>query len=371
MTLQNIITKFQHALDDTIPTKDKKFIIADHQRNSNCWSLKNKKKLINSIKRNFPIPSILVGSIINETQQTLEDGLQRLMAILLFLTGQISDEDEKMFKDYSPMEQANFYTYQITVTEYGGATLDERIEIFHRFQLAVPLKLGELLHAHSITPLISYVKKTLMTPGMGLFDRATAVWGRRKDLRQDPRRTELVKAAAMVAGIIYGPDYVSKKDDSFFDKRILTREFDENLVTRDLERIFEIYEMVQERAIVNMTWLKKQFCPSMFNGYIIYSMHHLTVENRGEFKPHSMKDEDWNILRDQWVDFMFNLRIQSEQNSKNMDLYLKESLHASVGNTRSWTLARWRNGYLTVFEPEHLKEEVEEDDEDEDEDEDE
>jgi len=347
MTVEHLCEEIRAALDPSIPVAEKPLVIPDHQRHAGVWPLSRQQKFITSVHLNHPIPSILMGSINKETTRSLEDGLQRLKTLLEFQQNAIMDSEDRYFKDYNAKEQSDFLNYGVTVVKYSGADADARIQIFDNHQNGSPLKEGERLYAHSATRLVSFTIRTLLTPGQGLYDRFTHVWGPRggeKDKKN--RRKDLHHAVALIVGIAFGPQFLTKKYDVIIDNRLLTLEFDETLVLKALMRLLEVYERLQEACPCPPAWLNKQLDAGQMSGYIVYSMYHASTETLND-------DSEWAPIKEEWIRFLTGVRRDAGQKSKNMNKILMRSLHRDVGKARVWTLQRWQLGYLRVFDPEN------------------
>ena len=352
MSVDHLCQEINDALDKTIPESEKSLIIPDHQRYAGVWPISRKKKFITSIHLNHPIPSILMGSIKKETRRTLEDGLQRLNTLLEFYQNSITDIDGRYFNDYNEKEKSDFLNYNITVVKYSGASEEARIQIFDNHQNGSPLKEGERLYAHSRSPLVSFTIQTLLTPGSGLYNRFLSVWGARggeKDKKN--RRKDLHQAVALLAGIVHGPQFLTKKYDVMIDENLLTKEFDEKMAQQALMRLLEIYETLQLQCPCPHYWLYKQFDAGQMSGYIVYSMYYHTDDTDNAVYIHN--DSIWEPIKKKWIEFLTNVRRDAGQKSKNMNKILERDLHKDVGKARVWTLQRWHLGYLRVFDPDH------------------
>jgi hypothetical protein len=345
MTVEHLCEEIRAALDPCIT--EKSLIIPDHQRHAGVWPLSRQQKFITSIHLNHPIPSILMGSIKKETTRSLEDGLQRLKTLLEFRQNTISDTNGRHFNDYNAKEQSDFLNYSVTVVKYSGASEEARIQIFDNHQNGSPLKEGERLYAHSATRLVNFTIQMLLTPGRGLYDRFTYVWGPRggeKDKKN--RRKDLHQAVALVAGIAHGPQFLTKKYDIIIDNQLLTRDFDDELVQKALTRLLEVYERIQDLCPCSTSWLNKQFDVGQMSGYIVYSMYHASLD------PLRLNDDsEWEPIKGEWIRFMTEVRRDAGQKTKNMNKVLEKSIHKDVGKARVWTLQRWQYGYLRVFDP--------------------
>jgi hypothetical protein len=347
MDIESLCDDIKMALDPSIDDSGKTLIIPEHQRHAGVWPLIRQKQLISSVRKNHPIPSILMGSLKGEVALSLEDGLQRLNTFLKFYKNELSDAEGNYFKDYTPTDQAYFCRYSITVEKYSGADHEARIEIFDNRQNGSPLTSGERLYAHSCTRLVSYTINMLLTSGKGLYGRFTNVWGYRGgDEDKKNRRKDLLEAVALVAGIAHGPAFLTKKYDIL--RTLLTKEFDENLTTNALERLLEVYEQAQINCKCHHPWLKKQYDVGLFSGYIVYSMYHASLPLH-----RIAEDDEWEPIKEEWIRFITSVRTESEMKIKNMYRILEDSLHRDMGAARAWTLSRWEKGYLRVFDSEN------------------
>ncbi|UYF96572.1 DUF262 domain-containing protein [Rhodococcus aetherivorans] len=118
------------------------------------WTLDEKRELIQSIRKNYPIPSILVAEIPGN-QYEIIDGLQRLFSIFSFIENAYSTKDELFFdieefpsaksrsetKPFSDIgtgakisraEVVNIIGYNVPISILRGASDDEIDEVFRR-----------------------------------------------------------------------------------------------------------------------------------------------------------------------------------------------------------------------------------------------
>lgn len=363
--------------------------IPPHQRDY-CWTYPQENKFILSTLQGYPIPSILINASYNDNvKPTLEDGRQRLTALSKFRKdafpcGKEKDPSERRFySQLTERERERFDDERIIVITFYNATQEQRIEIFDWHQNGAPLTPGERYHAHQSTPLIQFVKETLMTPGSGLHDRASDIWGVRGDFpnvkSKDKRRKWLQSAVALIVGLTYGPKYMNKNyqtviDNGFMTHPSLTNE-KKNAVLEDIKRILDIYETVQHiRPVTGTTWTNKHWDIGNFTGYIIYS---LSVLDREQFNlilresdnsksnydddgysPNSLASEpdEWNRLKEGWVNYIVHIRKVVQENPKRTFTTILDSYHHSdLSKARNWTLDRWENGYKRIFHPEEIR----------------
>lgn len=332
--------------------------IPDHQREY-CWTNPMPERFIETIMRGYPCPAIITCKGRTDLKPTLEDGRQRINTASNFKNNLFTYAG-KFFKDLSEREQDWFDNYSMMTINYTNATPDDKIQIFDWFQNGKPLSTGERYHAHSSTFLVKYVKDTLFTPGMGLHDRAIPIWGPRNV--NDKRRKWLQSAVALVVGLAHGMGHMTKKYEYMIcdSHRFLTKEFDTAGVTKDLERILEIFETADQHIRVNK-WQNTHWDAGNFVGYIAYSLSHKARINHptdeptkfddGFHKPNSIVRYagEWERLKTGWVNYI--CRVRRESASSTLKLTLSSVLHRDLSSARSWSLNRWKYGYLRLFEP--------------------
>ena len=338
--------------------------IPEHQREY-CWISPKPERFIESIMRGYPCPAVITCQSRTDPMPTLEDGRQRITTASNFKKNLFTYAG-KFYKDLTEREQDWFDNYQMMVIKYANATHEDRIQIFDWFQNGVQLSGGERYHAHSASFLIKYVKDTLFTPGMGLHDRAIPIWGARNG--NDKRRKWLQSAVGLVVGLAHGMTHMTKKYDYISEThKFLTKEFDRDAVTLDLERILEIFE--EADTIQKVTgWKNTHWDAGNFVGYIAYSLSHKARFHHqfdspikfddGVHKPNSIArfPGEWERLKTGWVTYICKVRRACA--SMSLRDALSSGLHDKRSAARFWELSRWRNGYLRVFEPNSILEAV-------------
>jgi hypothetical protein len=343
-----------------------KMQVAEHQRNTSVWTDDQRSKFIDSVKQRMPFPTIL---LFEDDKQVLwlEDGLQRITTMDMFAKDKFQDREGQKFSTWSEVERQKFEDYRAPVIIYTGATKEQQVEIFDRFQNGSPLKPGERLHSLSYTPLVTFTRKMFYdhvneagerVPGV-FSERASRVWGPTKIGNADKRYDELLKLTALINGAAHGFEGpgggISKK---WTDLRTnLFTPIDENVTIQVLDQLFTIYEI----ASGNDTTLKRADAKKIqnaqrnignFTGPIVYSLKTYHTE--------------WKNLRTGWIDALKEYR--SDQSY--LDPANKDSLHYGLSSARSWNKKRWINAYKNVFgldtESGSCEDEDEEDDEDDD-----
>ena len=303
-------------------------VIPIHQRNGNVWNDTTRKNFIDTIMNGYPIPSLLIhkdGSI-----NSLEDGLQRITTLKRFKNDEFSDNHGKKYSDWGVGQQQHFKNYPLPLVKFRNATLEQRIEIFDRFQNGSPLRVGERLHSLSYTPLIQFTIDTLRTPGVGLTDLFTSIWGPIKSGSNDKRFNDLAAYVAVVNGAAHGFDDASggitKKYESL--RTNLTKQINRNETLAVLNELASIYQEADTiRHVAGRANLTVQRNTGNFNGCIIYSLKKCR--------------NDWPIIRAGWVKFIVEYR--------NNNALLDTKLHSGLSKARSWNIRRWKNACHNIF----------------------
>ena len=367
--------------------KDNRLAIPAHQREY-CWKLDKQEKFIESILKGYPIPSILMSATRTDSKRSLEDGRQRITTAMRYRADLFTCCGKK-FSELTGREQDRFDDERVVVITFIGATPADRIQIFDWHQNGAPLSTGERYHAHQETsPLLTFVKKMLMTPGEGLHDRAALVWGVRGDTpgqeSKDTRRKWLQNAVAMVIGLAFGPAHANKNYDYVVSKGFMTDEFGPLLqsdVKKDIERILDIYESVERvQKMKKKNWHNRQWDLGNFTGYIMYSLSQMmrsghdymqtdiSAEHRvkfddGGYSPNSLEGEpeEWDRIKSTWVTYLVKVRreVEAHPRKKLTSILLgatvrdgvvrNEGLHGGVSAARNWRLERWEDGYNRLF----------------------
>lgn len=370
--------------------------IPPHQREF-CWDLGRQRKFIQSILKGYPIPSILLSKeALSDPMHILEDGRQRITTVSrfhknLFAVAFDKNGEELTYSQLSTDDRARIDHETIVAWTFCNATPLDRIEIFDWHQNGAPLSSGERYHAQYASALVSFVKKNLMTIGAGYHDRAATIWGIRGDPAEPPegyvsadkRRRWLVSAVALTLGLAYGPANANMNYENGRELIVVPiSPAKEAAMKRDLERIFEVYEVVQTRLTAKKPkkWLNAYWDIGNFTGYILYSLsiiarkaHLLTQKNlplgqkkvdfekSGVYQPDSLRDKptEWAYLKEGWVNYIVSVRlkINTTPNQKIKNELLK-CIHKGVPTCRNWSLERWDDGYRRIFHPESFSNQV-------------
>jgi hypothetical protein len=331
-----------NALKLVTDVKSKVIIIPKHQRNNDCWSKEKRKRFIDTILKGYPTAGILLRKKCG--QMSLEDGLQRITAVSLFMDDafpvEIILEGKKFNKKYSelPLDiQEKINAYQFSGMEYEGGTDEDAIEIFDRHQNGMPLSLGERMNAIQHLKLngaVATATRLLLTPGQGLYDRMSGVWG--KINPKTNRYKGLVNATMLVITIAFGE--TTRRMDDFTEiagKKYLYKDMPYGIDDVILDKIgwlISINEEVERRnhmGTKKKTMCNKQWDMGTFNAYILWSLKTFPEERERLFNG--------------WVAYLVAWRSEPELISK---------LNAAeiVGAARTWSDARWQAGYMSVFD---------------------
>jgi hypothetical protein len=179
---------------------------------------------------------------------------------------------------------------------------------------------------HALTarsPVIRFAKRTLLTAGTGLHDRAIPSWGARNG--KDDKRKTLENAVVLCCSAAFGE--TTRKWNEILTKELLTIPFNETEAVDVLMKLLTVYESVSAvpaGAVVR----NKQWSLSNFSPYIVWSIR----EFPGEFPR----------LLQGWKQFLAEVRGDPKK---------MEVLKADVGAARGWSTERWKRGYRRVFDP--------------------
>jgi hypothetical protein len=313
--------------------------IPPHQREF-VWPSSAMERLVRSVLRGLPIPDILLRRRVTEdgrTVTTLEDGRQRLTSLQKYMNNEFR-VDGQLFRELEVIAQMTIRLYIIGTTTYEDATDDEAVEIFNNQQNGVPLSVGEKLWSlQAISPVVRFALRELLTPGQGFYDRTVPFWGER-----DPRGARdknLLTAVALVAGIAFGSEYISRKWKDLYE--IAPRAFNEDIVRGHLENLVLIFEHLHDTCPVTTKLQRNKYWdPANFTAYIAHSLT-LTTEKESVLSIPSA-----NETVDVWYEFLVEQRAHPEI------LRQRLRIDADSGDARQWEWNRWHSGWKRLFHPE-------------------
>jgi len=315
---------------------NKSIKIPDHQRKQTVWNEYKRQLFIDSCRKGWPFPSILLYED-DEKQEFLEDGLQRLTALSDFIDDKFTDLDGDKYSKWSDVEKCKFELRQLAIIRYSGATDDERIDIFDRFQNGQPLNTGERLHSREINggELVKFTTemlfKTKKTDGK-YFNRAQNVWGKFK-YDKDKRYNELTNTVALMNGIVHGWNEPSSGITTKYEDLLKTLKLPITETMRDeaeklLVKLLSIYEDVdKKKPPINHEHKAVQKKLGNFTGAIVYSL--------------KTYPDEWERIHSGWVNFIVSYR----ENKSLLDTKIK--CHEKAD--RLWSEDRWNTIYMSVF----------------------
>lgn len=305
--------------------------IPPHQREF-CWPQKKQQLFIDTVQANMPTNSILLRKDRNYEHESLEDGRQRLTTLRDYMAPDslVIDKEGRLFKDLPRLLQRQMEMYSFSVIRYSNATDEQAVDIFNRAQNGQPLTMGQRMYALTgISPIVKFAKKTLLTAGIGLHDRATAVWGARNG--KDPKRTIFRDAVILAMSAVFG--MTTKKWDEIEEKKFLSSAISheqEVYAIGLLTELIEIYEKTDVEAPVRgKSMLNRQWSLSNFSPYILWSLRKYPAEHE-------------RVIAG-WVAWLVKYRGD--------DSLLNCELKCDVSQARSWNNDRWKFGYLRIFDP--------------------
>ena len=336
-------------------------MIPDHQRKY-VWDAKQEAQFIDSIMTSMPISNGILIFIDEAGRMWIEDGQSRLRCLQRFFSGAIgwTPQDRPgavplMYADFTEEQREMFNEVHTHLTEYRGATIRERIEIFARNNTGGrPLRIGELLHSHSgVSHLIQIAKRWFFADASPFRGRMSAVWGEHlesSDKQGESRYQNLVVAVAITAAIL--SRNINNLSNKYADlKPLLHVEYSPEEADAGaliLDRLLRIYESVSAIEAVpngsNGKQLRKtQWDAGSFSGYILCAILHPDVVA-------AIPDIDRAF-----VDELVEHRRRRSEFHKNKDKeVLKRTFHNGVSAARSWNRDRWVAGITYVFLPDEV-----------------
>ena len=330
-------------------------MIPPHQREY-VWDAKQETLFIDSIMTNMPISNGVLIFIDDEGCPWIEDGQNRLWCLIRFFRGDFAwispGGAPVMYADFNEDQRDMFKDVQVFLTEYRGATIKERIEIFARNNTGGrPLSVGELLHSHSsVSSLIQIAKRWFFSETSPFRQRMTAVWGEHVEYSAkdgESRYQNLTIAVAIAAAILAkNINNLSKKYADL--KPLLHVEYTDEQADAGaliLDRLLRVYESASAiEAIPNGSngkqLRKTQWDAGSFTGYILCAILHPDVVE-------AIPDIDRAFV-DELVE---HRRRRSDFRTNKDKEVLKLTFHHGASAARSWNRDRWVCGIKYVFLP--------------------
>jgi len=337
------VTKTLRELVDSLTSET--IAIPPHQREF-CWTLPKSQRFISTVMTGLPTMTILMREDRTSDVPFLEDGCQRLTTMKKFLNDEIptganlddlpADQRGKLFSELPVSVQRQIECYKMVVIKYKNATIGQAIEIFDRFNNGMPLSPGERYNSLTqISPVITFAKELLLTPGSGMHDEMIPIWGARSG--PDPRYSKLKNAVAMMMGLAFGSTAITHKYEIIRQNHWLNLEISDvqkATIITNMRTIRDIYtEVNRQQPNATKKMQTTQWAVGTITGYIIHSLTNYP--------------NDRARLTRGWINFLVNAR-------RNPAL-IAETLLRDRDAARFYTLDRWEMGYLRVFEPEEAQ----------------
>jgi len=120
----------------------------EYQREPNVWDDEKRAKLIDSIIKNIPIPSLFLFKQDDDSYDCI-DGQQRIQSIIAFFDGDINVEGYGTIDEFrgQPELISKVENYEFSIIIIESADEEELRDLFLRLQLGTPLNAGEKLKA--------------------------------------------------------------------------------------------------------------------------------------------------------------------------------------------------------------------------------
>lgn len=275
--------------------EDSMVFVPEHQRDF-VWPHAKQVKLIESVFRGFPIPSIMVTED-DRNRYSINDGQQRMETYWRYYTNQFAVGGKK-FEELTDDEKKVFLDYTIPIVDTTGATRDQEMEIYDLLNQGVALSHGEKFWNRRSKPLVRIAETLLLTAGTGLHAQATEVFGDYLS-NDDKRYRRMENAMAYVAGAAYGSECITTSYGKLWD--VLESRAgvvpDESLVRTRLSKVFEVYRSADAIRRPTAKKARSQWKIGLFSAYILHSI--LVTEG---------DDEMWATIRNTWIRFIVSTR---------------------------------------------------------------
>jgi hypothetical protein len=323
----------QRRVQDLIADYNAEVIaIPEHQR-PYVWDAKRGSAFIDTIMKNLPTHAIfLYQKVVNgEIKRFLEDGQQRFLTIVYFVTGNSITQNvkwnTKRFADMSVTEQNTILNYMITVNLMENIDQTDRIMLFQRLQDGKALTSGQRFSALLDRPLVRLANSIINN------ERCHAIWGNHRETKS---KTVLANAIAIAAGLALTNDnHITTSYEIIGPVLFENPTIDNDLATHRLEQLLDVYKLADELVQLTATEKKKQWKVGLYNGYILYTMR--------------QQGRDWEHDKRMWVDYI--VRVRREPSAI---LILQHNAPAS----RNWTRERWEQGLQNIENQERVLEQI-------------
>ena len=170
-------------------------IIPTYQRHSNQWSKPKRTNLVDSILRDIPMPSIVLGRVNPSGPWQLIDGQQRLLVYLGFLE-LLHTYDGKRIDEWPDWARERFGDYRFNVEHITANSDSELAKIFERYNSSgKALNAAELRTArfHETSALHHYLMAMAGGPMMEGREQSQVRIGVAGDLEKHAGRTQYIR----------------------------------------------------------------------------------------------------------------------------------------------------------------------------------
>lgn len=331
-------------------------MIPAHQRDY-VWDTQKEQLFIDSIMIGMPISNGILIYIENDGRKWIEDGQNRLHCLIRFYTGAIGWKstgaaEPLMYRDFTEDQKENFNSFTTNMTEWSGATIQQRIMGFSRNNIGGrPLVVGELLHAHAaVSPLIQTARRWFFTPGGPFVQRMTEIWGEHTETSTSgkgasSRYKELSIAVAVTGAILTRNIHNLSKRYADLEP-LLAMEFTPAEVDAGalvLDRLLRVYERATAIEPIpgganGKTLRNTQWDAASFTGYVLCGFLHPGVVA-------AIPDFDQAFVEA----LVSHRRRRSEfRTQKDREVLLRTFNHG-MSNGRAWNRERWVRGIRRMF----------------------
>jgi hypothetical protein len=289
--------RFNSKKDRTVQGLPMSYEIPIRQRyGAEKWSDDKKKRLINSVFRNFPIGGITVSQQVHTDGRTMfrtfEDGASRATVLEEFYNDGFHYAG-KLFSELKPRDQRRFEQYRLNMevlTGVNGQILSDELlcESFNRINSGVPLKDEDRFwNMQTISPLIALSIKATKQPWWPAHIMKTVKFGQQN-------RKCLPEVVAMVATLAFGTKYTSVSAKRLDE--ILLKPIDEpEQLLNTIRQFCEHYSRIIRRTEETSKTFRCQLAWHKTSKSLGLILHDFLDEEFGE----SLEDKE-----DMWVEVM-------------------------------------------------------------------
>jgi uncharacterized protein with ParB-like and HNH nuclease domain len=257
-TTQRTVAWFKKAFD-----ADELDIKAPFQRNP-VWSDRQKGALIETILLEYPIPELYMQELIDDTgseRHVVVDGQQRIRAVLSFLAGEFTLDDESpvcqglAFEELSAAERKKLYEYSFVVRLLPEMPDEELRAIFQRINRnTVTLNPQELRHATYWGPFIRLMEELADLDAWSNFAIFSA-----NDRR---RMLDVEYISELAIAVLNGPQNKKRTLEEYYQQYETTFEGRDELLSLFVKVLGEIEQTIPN--IAKTRWKKKSDFYSLF-----------------------------------------------------------------------------------------------------------